>query len=74
MGITGVAATKRDEMYPIELAAPHIVYAVTPHGVACNVALFLAVSLCGQTTISNLGWDYVSEAIPLPDRATRVAW
>lgn len=40
-----VAIVRRDVARPWELAAPHIVHAIMPHGVACNVVLFfLAVS------------------------------
>ncbi|HBW69471.1 MAG TPA: hypothetical protein DEF43_20440 [Chloroflexus aurantiacus] len=42
----GIAPVRRDVARLQELAAVHIVHAVTPSGVACNVVLFsLAVSL-----------------------------
>ncbi len=30
-------------MRPFELAIPHIVHVVMPHGVACNVVLFILI-------------------------------
>jgi|GEM_PF-524517 hypothetical protein len=52
MWITGVAPVRCDVACPWEPNATHIAHAVTPHGVAGNVRLFiLAVSLRGLLTI-----------------------
>lgn len=52
MRITRVATVRCDGARPWELAALHIVHAVTPHGVAGNVVLLiLAVSRHGLLTV-----------------------
>lgn len=46
MGIPRIAPVRRDIARLQELAAAHIVHAVTPSGIACNVVLFsLAINL-----------------------------
>jgi hypothetical protein len=51
MDITRVATLMRDGARPWELPTTHIVHAVTPYDVACNVVLFiLTVSIYGLLT------------------------